>query len=108
MRIQIDTESKFNRGDEIYWLGVDGQGMRYKVCKGKVRTIEISLNLGDKGMIADVAGLHDMSDVKYQIMYVTDWGNRVYEFQAFSTEDEVKENYKNNDNVNYVGYGESL
>lgn len=87
MQIDIHTETRFNRGDTIYWLGLNKLSTQYEVRHDRVREIGIRY-----------------TPEYCHIGYYTTFGQYIYDFAAFGSEEEVKEYYKNNQTITNIGY----
>lgn len=88
MKIDIHIETRFNQGDTIYWLGLNELSNQYKVRSGNVKNIVLKCYPNKEPVVG----------------YDTTYGRFVYDFNAFKSEAELKEHYKDNETVINIGY----
>ena len=90
MKIEIQTETRFNRGDRIYYLHIDEETHKYRAKVSFVNKI-----------IIEPLDTLDISTGKWQfkLYYMTSNGKLIPYQDCFKTESELWDRYKDSPTV---------
>lgn len=90
MKIEIQTETRFNRGSRIYYLHIDEETKKYRAKVSFVNKIIIEpLDLRD----IETGGW------QYKLYYMTSNGKLIPEKDCFKSEADLWERYKDSPSV---------